>query len=190
MAHGDPRDPARERRNFRWSLLVVAAVATLAIGAATLSAFESRPADHTYRFYATYGNTNDVPYTLLLPLPAESSVRDAWRFLGNGTAVVDSSPYGTVLRITAHGNITVSANVSTWRDLVATFTTEGPSAGAGPAGRAFLNASATPANSYLNVTFTKVDPTWTLLRILHGDLFEGWNTVEVRETLERTVAAG
>lgn len=190
MARQDLRDPARERRHWRWSLLAVAVVAWLAIAAATLSAFENRPADHTYRFYAAYGNTNGVPYTLLIPLPQESAIRDAWRFLGNGTAVVDSSPYGMVLRITAHGNVTVSANVSTWRDLSAAFTTEGLSANGHPAGRAHLNATAPPAGSFLNLTIVKTDPTWTLTRALQANLFEGWNTVEVRETLARTVAPG
>lgn len=188
MAHQDLRDPARERRRFRWSLVAVASVAALAIGAATLAAFESRPADHTYRFYASYGNTDGVPYTLLIPLPAESAVRDAWRFLGNGTALVDNSPYGTVLRITAHGNVTVSASLSTWRDLAASLTTEDTGTSAPPVGRAYLNASVPPTGSFLNITFTKVDPTWTLTRALQADLFQGWNTVELRQTLERTVA--
>jgi len=187
MARPDLRDPSRERRRIRWSFVAVAVVAALAIAAATLSAFENRPADHTYRFYATYTNTNGVPYTLLIPLPSEGLIRDAWRFLGNGTAVVDTSSYGSVLRITAHGNVTVSANVSTWRDLSASFTTEGTSAGGRPAGRAYLDATAPPAGSVLNLTLVKTDPTWTLTRALQADLFEGWNTVEVRETLARTV---
>jgi len=188
MAKQDLRDPARDRKTMRWALVAVAVVLSLAVGAATLSALDKRPADHSYVFYASYGNTNGVPYTLLLPLPQDGDIRAAWRFLGNGTAAVESSTYGPVLRIAAHGNITVSANISSWRDLPATFTTEGSSAGGRTAARLYLNATVPPASSFVRISFTKVDPTWTLTRSVDGDVFEGWNTVEIREDLQRTLA--
>lgn len=164
------------------------AVTVLSTAAATLVAFENRPADHHYTFFASYGNSNGVPYTLLLPLPAEADFRAGWRFLGNGTAGVEASPYGPVLRIAAWSNITVSANFSTWRDLSAAFSTEGTSAGGRPAARVNLNSSAPTLGSSLQVTLTKVDPTWTLTRAVEADLFEGWNAIDIRETLVRTTA--
>jgi hypothetical protein len=188
VASKDVRDAAADRRLVRRNFLLVALVAALAIAAATLVAFESRPLDHHYTFYASYGNTNGVPYTLLLPLPTDTLVREKWQFLGNGTAVEQNSLYGPVLKVSSWSNITVSARLDTWRDLPATVTTEGLDSGGRNGARLFLNSTEFSLGSAVKVSFTKVDPTWTLTRNVDGDLFEGWNTIVIRETLERTAA--
>jgi hypothetical protein len=186
VAARDARDPALDRRVGKRSAVLVVTIAAFAISAAVFAAVERRPLDHHYTYYLTYGDANGAPYSLLLPLPTDAELRGTWRFLGNGTAAVGESTFGTVLRVTALGNITLSASLDTWRDLPATLTTEG----SGPNGRAvarvLLNSSEAAVTPKLLFTFTKADSAWTLTRSGGPDLFEGWSSLEIRDQQERT----
>src|SRR5689334_10121 len=176
------RDGARERRFGRRATLAVIAVAALASSAAMLAALASRPNDHRYVFTATYGNQNGVPFTILLTLPAEPDLQVQWRLLGNATGEVATSLYGEVLSVSASSNISVVAELSTWRDLGTAFTTEGMSEAGHPAIRVNLDSTAVSLGSTLDIAFSKTDPQWTVERNVHGDVAEGWNTFEIRET--------
>lgn len=182
MAQQDLRDPVRERRFGRRATVAVVAVTAIAVSAAMLAAISNRPNDHRYVFTATYGTTNGVPYTLLLTLPSEPDIQVQWRVIGNATAQLATSVYGQVLRVSASTNVSVVAQLATWRDLGTAFTTEGLSEAAHPAVRVNLDAADVPLGSTLTILFSKTDPQWTLERNVHGDLVEGWNTVEIRET--------
>jgi hypothetical protein len=182
MAEEDKRDAAAERRFGRRATIAVFAVAALAVSAAGLAAVSNRPNDHRYLFTATYGNQNGVPFTLLLALPGEPEIQAQWRILGNATAEVATSLYGGVLRVSASSNISVVAQLATWKDLNIDFTTQGMNDGGRPAVRVDLDSAGVSLGSTMRLMFSKTDPQWTVERAVNGDLVEGWNTVEVHET--------
>jgi hypothetical protein len=178
----DLRNPGAERRFGRRATIAVVAVTAIAVSAAMLAALSSRPNDHRYVFTATYGTQTGVPFTLLLTLPSEPDIQVQWRVIGNATAELATSLYGQVLRVSASSNVSVVAQLATWRDLGTAFTTEGLSEAGHAAVRVNLNSAGAPLSSTLTVVFSKTDPQWTVERSLHGDLVAGWNTVEIRET--------
>ncbi len=176
----DLRDPARERRRNRLRLAAVVAVAALALSAAALAAVANRPLDHHYVFTASYTSDNGVPYTLRLPLPGDGELRGNWALLGNATAVEEASPYGTVLKISAWSNISVTARLNTWRDLPLTFTTEGLDDSGQLGVRARLDSSPPANRPVLKISFAESDPAWNTTRVAEGDLLQGWNTFRIR----------
>jgi hypothetical protein len=180
--------PGLERRGGRRRLSVVGAVVVVALTVAGTAAVLNRPIDHHYLYRLEYASANGAPFDLILPLPADPDLQSACRFLGNGTAVPEASPYGRAWHVKAAGNISVACRLDTWKDLPITLSTEGNSVNARPSARAYLDSRGLATLPTVVLQAMKTDSTWTLVRDGTGDLFEGWNALELRQSQERTPA--
>lgn len=185
MEAKDLRDPAKERASFRRQALAIVGVAVVVTAAVAVALEATRPNDHHYAFFMSYGTSNHAVFTVLLPLPADPDIRASLRVVTNVSYSTEPSPHGTVLRVYGQPNATIYAFLDTWKNLDVAFTSEGTSAQGRPAVRAFVDTDGVGDASFLRVVFTKVDPTWTRERTARGDAFEGWNTFEIEETLTK-----
>lgn len=172
-----------ERRRLFWALaLTVAAIVVVAGVAALLT----RAPDHHYLYSFEYGNSNGAPYLILAPMPVDYEWRQTCRFQGNGTMVGEPSEYGAVVQIRGTGIASIACRFDTWRDLAISLSTEGNSANGRPAARLFLDTNGFAVDSRAVLRISETETTWTTVRDGTGDVFEGWNTLELRQTQERT----
>lgn len=185
MAEEDLRDPAAERRAMRRAFLATAIVLLVALTATSAALLAARPSDHTYLYFLDYGNTNGVPYTAIVPLPKDEEICSNVRVLVNGSWEIVDTPYGRAAKVYAINRFTLTCRLETWKNLNLAFSTEGTSAAGRPAVRVHLESVEFALGSFLNVTFSETDPSWVDTRLVHADLFEGWNTIEIREELHK-----
>jgi hypothetical protein len=189
MDERDLRDPEAERRSFWRHGMAIAGVAIVVTAAIAVSLEATRQNDHHYSFFMSYGTANGAIFTVLLPLPSDPDIRSSLRVATNVSYSTETSPHGLVLRVYGQQNATLYAFLDTWKNLDVAFTTEGTSAQGRPAVRVFLDTDGVAAGSFVRVVFTKVDASWTQERTARGDAFEGWNTLEIQETLTKTARA-
>lgn len=184
MDREDLRDPASERRMRRVTAVAIAVLVALSLGAAGYAALSQHPADHHYRYSVTLSNPAHAALTVRVPLPSDAEWQGKWTTLGEGTAVVEESQFGRVLRLTTFANMSAAATLDTWRDVPLSLTTEGPDANAAPQARIEMHATGPAPGTFVKVAMRESDPTWYTNRTVDGDLFEGWNTFAVRETMD------
>ena len=189
MDERELRDAKRERESFRRHIMAIAGVAIVVTAAIIVSLEVTRPLDHHYSFYMSFGTTNGATYTVLLPLPSDPEIRASLRVFTNVTYSTEPSPNGLVLRVFGQRNASIWTFFDTWKNLDASLTTEGLDASARPAVRVFLDSNGAAQDPFLRVVFTKVDNTWTTERTARGDVFEGWNAIEIQETLTKNRVA-
>jgi hypothetical protein len=180
----DLRDPKAEQAMRKFAVLAIALLVAAALGAAAVAALLASPPDHHYRYAMTFENPSNASFVVLVPLPLDPEWQAKWTIFGNESASVEQTQFGTMLRVAGFSRVDAVARLDTRRDVPLVLTTEGPDLNAKREARAMLNATGPAPGAHLRLTIGEFAPAWNTTRFVEGDLFEGWNTIAVREELD------
>ena len=179
------REPEKERRTFRRSLWVLGAVVTASLVVAGAVVVTTQEPQYRYRFTLSFTNPSNHPYTAYFPLPADPEVQASCRWVGNISARIEPSSFGTALRVQGIGGVGMYCDFDAHSLKVMAFTTEGLSASGAIAARVFLDSGETANAASLNLSYNETGKEWVTSRFVQGAVEEGWSAMEISETLVR-----